>query len=55
MNLVTKRVASETVTADVCRMSIAGKDKFEEFVKSRLVDRSVNVWDTMKNVKLQLF
>jgi hypothetical protein len=55
VNLVTKRVASKSVTADVCRMSTAGTEQYDEFVRSRLVDRSINVWDSMKNLKLQLF
>ena len=55
LNLVTKRVASCGVAADVTRMSSAGAQRYEDFVRSRIVNQDVNFWDTLKNLKLELF
>lgn len=55
LNLVTMRVASAKVTTDVTRMSSVGAQRYEDFVSSRLVNQDVNFWDTMKNLKLELF
>ena len=36
-------------------MSTAGAERYDEFVRTRLVGRRVNLWDTIPNLKLHLF
>ena len=36
-------------------MSTAGIGRYDHFVRTRLIERSVNLWDTIPNLKLQLF
>ena len=55
INLVTKSVMSNVVKDDVCNHANVGKDLYQKFCETRIISKSVNLWDPMKKVKLQTF
>ena len=54
INLCTRAVAPEKVKDDMCAMPDKDFTIYNKFVKERIVDGSLNLWDTLPNVKLQL-
>lgn len=54
-NLLTREVMTEKVTKDIIERDDVGQNMFEEFVKERLTEGKLSVWDKMKRRKLGTF
>ena len=53
--LHSKDVVEPSKTVDICTIFELGKSQYDEFVKNRLVDRSVSLFQTLKRNKLAPF
>ena len=54
VNLVTMTVAPADVARDVCDMPELGLAQYQKFVRQRIIDKTVNFWDTVSQNKLKL-
>ena len=54
-NLLTKEVMTETATKDIIQRDELGQQMFEDFVKERLTEGKLSVWDKMTKKKLKTF
>ena len=54
-NLLTKEVMTETATKDIIQCDELGQQMFEDFVKERLTEGKLSVWDKMTKKKLKTF
>ena len=53
LNIITKAVMPDTVKEAVLTHNEIGQERFDKFVKERIVERNLSVWSPMRKAKLE--
>ena len=53
LNIITKAVMPDTVKEAVLTRDEIGQERFDKFVKERIVERNLSVWSPMRKAKLE--